>query len=103
MQYGLIPISCGGTGAVNASDARKNLQLDSVYLRIENPATSAKKLTTPSRIAGHTFQGQGEDIKISAQDVNAYPLDGRLKHRASATKDTVLVTENERGGLFLNN
>ncbi|MGC6017122.1 phage tail protein [Providencia rettgeri] len=103
MQYGLIPVSCGGTGAVNASDARKNLQLDSVYLRIENPATSAKKLTTPSRIAGHTFQGQGEDIKISAQDVNAYPLDGRLKHRTSATKDTALVTENERGGLFINN
>ncbi|WP_239509726.1 phage tail protein, partial [Providencia stuartii] len=36
-------------------------------------------------------------------DDNFYPKEGRLKHRDSATKDTVLVTENERGGLFLNN
>ncbi|MFP4909869.1 phage tail-collar fiber domain-containing protein [Providencia hangzhouensis] len=46
-----------------------DLGLDSVYLRIENPATSAKKLEKPSRIAGHVFYGQGEDITITPDDV----------------------------------
>ena len=46
-----------------------DLGLDGIYLRIENPATSAKKLEKPSRIAGHVFYGQGEDIKITPDDV----------------------------------
>lgn len=46
-----------------------DLELDSIYLRIENPATSAKKLEKPSRIAGHVFYGQGEDITITPDDV----------------------------------
>ncbi|WP_272573306.1 phage tail-collar fiber domain-containing protein [Providencia sp. PROV259] len=46
-----------------------DLGLDSIYLRIENPATSAKKLEKPSRIAGHVFYGQGEDITITPDDV----------------------------------
>ena len=49
------------------------LGLNEVYLRLENPAASAKKLTTPSRIAGHVFYGQGEDIKITPADIGAQP------------------------------
>ncbi|MGM0936265.1 MAG: phage tail protein [Pseudomonadota bacterium] len=49
--------------------SHSDLGLDKIYLRIENPATSAKKLTIPSRIAGHAFQGAGENIKITTQDI----------------------------------
>lgn len=49
------------------------LGLDEVYLRIGNPAVSAKKLTNPSRIAGHIFYGQGENISITPDDIGAQP------------------------------
>ncbi|WP_350024828.1 phage tail-collar fiber domain-containing protein [Providencia rettgeri] len=49
---------------------------DNIYLRIGNPATSAKKLANPSRIAGHVFYGQGEDIDITPKDINAVDKSG---------------------------
>lgn len=49
------------------------LDFNQRYLGINNPAISAKKLNKPSRIAGHTFQGQGEDIKITPTDIGAQP------------------------------
>lgn len=41
------------------------------YLGINNPATSAKKLENPCRIAGHVFDGNGNDIKITSSDIKA--------------------------------
>ncbi|HGM9926554.1 TPA: hypothetical protein ACKREO_002532 [Providencia stuartii] len=38
------------------------LNFNERYLLIGNPATSAKKLDKPSRIAGQVFSGEGEDI-----------------------------------------
>ncbi|MDH2395607.1 phage tail protein [Providencia rettgeri] len=49
------------------------LDFNQRYLGINNPAIAAKKLDKPSRIAGHTFQGQGEDIKITPADIGAQP------------------------------
>lgn len=49
------------------------LDFNQRYLGINNPAIAAKKLDKPSRIAGHTFQGQGEDIKITPTDIGAQP------------------------------
>ncbi|MEQ5315785.1 phage tail protein [Providencia vermicola] len=49
------------------------LDFNQRYLGINNPAISAKKLDKPSRIAGHAFQGQGEDIKIAPADIGAQP------------------------------
>lgn len=49
------------------------LDFNQRYLGINNPAISAKKLDKPSRIAGHAFQGQGEDIKITPADIGAQP------------------------------
>lgn len=49
------------------------LDFNQRYLGINNPAISAKKLDKPSRIAGHLFQGQGEDIKITPTDIGAQP------------------------------
>lgn len=50
------------------------LDFNQRYLGINNPAIAAKKLDKPSRIAGHTFQGQGEDIKITPADIGAQPV-----------------------------
>lgn len=49
------------------------LDFNQRYLGINNPAISAKKLDKPSRIAGHAFQGQGEDIEITPADIGAQP------------------------------
>lgn len=51
----------------------QDLGFDERYLQIGNPATSAKKLTNPSRIAGHIFYGQGENISITPSDIGAQP------------------------------
>lgn len=50
------------------------LDFNQRYLGINNPAIAAKKLDKPSRIAGHTFQGQGENIKITPADIGAQPV-----------------------------
>ncbi|SUC46992.1 Uncharacterised protein [Providencia stuartii] len=75
-----------GSGKIAARDIKgiwkiysDDRELNTRYLQIGNPATSAKKLTNPSRIAGHIFYGEGEDIKISPQDVGAQPAGDYLK------------------------
>lgn len=63
------------------------LGLDEVYLRIGNPAVSAKKLTNPSKIAGHIFYGQGENISITPSDIGAQPAGNYALTGESYKKD----------------
>ncbi|MEY0175621.1 hypothetical protein AB7W14_10650, partial [Providencia rettgeri] len=77
-----------GTVALQG-DVFTKTEANKTFLRIENPATSAKKLTNPSRIAGHIFYGEGEDIVISPNDIGALPASSVLQS-TGASKTAVI-------------